>query len=147
MKESPVAAPQWEYENPIEVTPVGELQEDDEPPCPAVPTAPLVEDDPFGLDESDESEPKTKRKRRKGKGKKKSAQEAQRKHALAIAGPIPPFWRIKMSEASFLEHDNVFRHMLDRGLYASRYNNNIFAGRSAYQAAEIEENKKKSSNS
>jgi len=32
MKESPVAAPQQEYENPIEVTPVGELQEDDEPP-------------------------------------------------------------------------------------------------------------------
>ena len=35
--------------------------------------------------------------------------------------------------------------MLDQGLYTSRYDNNIFAGRSAYQAAEIEENKKKSS--
>ena len=86
MKESPVAAPRWEYENPIEVTPVGELQEDDEPPRLAVPTAPLVEEDLFGLDESDESEPETKRK--KGKGKKKSAQETQREHALAIAGPI-----------------------------------------------------------
>ena len=71
----------------------------------------MVEEDPFGLDENDESEPETKRK--KGKGKKKSAQEAQRKHALAIAGPITPFWRIKMSEANFPERDNVFRHMLD----------------------------------
>jgi len=34
--------------------------------------------------------------------------------------------------------------MLDRGLYASRYDNHVFAGRSAYQAAEIEENKKRS---
>jgi len=143
MKESPVAAPQREYEDPIEVTPVGELQEDDEPPCPAVPTALLVEEDPFGLDKSDESEPETKRK--KGKDKKKSAQEAQRKHALAIAGPIPPFWRIEMSETNFPERDNAFRHMLNQGLYASHYNNNMFASRSAYQAAEIEENKKKSS--
>jgi len=126
MKESPVAAPRQEYENPIEVTPVGELQEDDELPRPAVPMAPLVEEDPFGLDESDESEPETKRK--KGKGKKKSAQETQRKHALSIAGPIPPFWRIKMLEANFPECNNAFRHMLDQGLYASRYNNNVFAG-------------------
>jgi len=97
----------------------------------------------LGWMESDESEPETKR--NKGKGKKKSAQEAQCEHALAIAGPIPPFWRIKMSETNFPEHDNVFRHMLDWGLYTSRYNNNVFASWSAYQAAEIEENKKKSS--
>ena len=50
-----------------------------------------------------------------------------------------------MSEANFPERDNAFRHMLDRGLYASRYDNNVFAGQSAYQAAEIEESKKKSS--
>jgi len=41
MKESPVAALRWEYEDPIEVTPVGELQNDDEPPRPAAPTIPL----------------------------------------------------------------------------------------------------------
>jgi hypothetical protein len=39
----------------------------------------------------------------------------------------------------FLECDNTFRHMLDRSLYISRYDNNVYAGQSAYQAAELEE--------
>ena len=34
--------------------------------------------------------------------------------------------------------------MLDQGLYTSRYDNNVYAGQSAYQAAEIEENKRRS---
>jgi len=142
MKESPVTAPRREYEDPIEVTPAGELQNDDEPPRPIEPTPALEQEDPFGLDESDESEPETRRK--KGKRKKKSTQEAQCEHALSVAGPIPPFWRIKMSAAGFPEHDNAFRYMLDQGLYASRYDNNVYAGRSAYQAAEMEEKQKRS---
>ena len=92
MTESPVVASRREYEDPVEITPAGELQGDDEPPCPTEPTTMLDQEDPFGLDESDESEPETKRK--KGKGKKKNAQEAQHEHALAMAGPIPPFWRV-----------------------------------------------------
>jgi hypothetical protein len=142
MGESPVAAPRREYEEPVEVVPVGELQWDDEPPRPTEPTITLEQEDPFGLDESDESEPETKRK--KGKGKKKSAIESQREHALAVAGPIPPFWRIRLSAAGFPERDNAFRHMLDRGLYASRYDNNVYAGQTAYQAADIEENRRRS---
>jgi len=59
-----------------------------------------------------------------------------------MAGPIPPFWRVRLSEAGFPECDNAFRYMLDRGLYASRYDNHMFAGQSAYQVAEIEENKR-----
>jgi hypothetical protein len=116
----------------------------------------LEQEDPFGLDESDESEPETKKKKgkgkkkkgkgkkKKGKGKKKSPQDTQHKHALAVVGPIPPFWRIKLSAAGFLEHDNAFRYMLNQGLYASCYDNNVYASRSAYQAAEIEENKRRS---
>jgi len=142
MNENPVELARREYEDPVEVTPAGELQEDDEPPRPTEPTATLEQEDPFGLDESDESEPEVKS--RKGKGKKKSTQESQREHALAIAGPIPPFWRIRMSEAGFPERSNAFRHMLDRGLYASRYDNNVYAGRTAYKAAEIEENRQRS---
>jgi len=121
---------------------VGELQGDDEPPRLNEPVVTTEQEDPFRLDESDESEPETKRK--KGKGKKKSAQDSQREHALAVAGPVPPFWRIRKSAAGFPERDNVFRHMLDRGLYASQYNNNVYASQTAYQAADIEENKKKS---
>jgi hypothetical protein len=49
----------------------------------------LVQEDPFGLDKSDKSEPETRRK--KGKGKKKSTQDTQRNHVLSVAGPIPPF--------------------------------------------------------
>jgi len=113
MKESPVAAPRREYEDPVEVNPIGKLQEDDEPPRPTEPTATLEQEDPFGLDESDELEPETKRK--KGKGKKKSAQESQREHVLAMAGPIPPFWRVKLSAASYPERDNAFHYMLDQG--------------------------------
>ena len=141
MTESPVTAPRREYEKPIEVTPAGELQEDDEPPRPTEPTPALEQEDLFGLDESDKSEPETKRK--KGKGKQKSAQDAQREHALNMAGPIPPFWRIRLSEAGFPERNNTFRYMLDRGLYASRYDNNVYAGRSAYQAAEMEEKRRR----
>ena len=142
MKENPVTAPRQEYEDPVEVTPVGELQDDDEPPCPAAPTIPLEQEDPFRLDESDESEPETKRK--KGKGKKKSTQETQREHALAVAGPIPLFWRIRTSETNIPERHNAFCYMLDRGLYISCYDNHVFAGRSAFRAAEIEENRRMS---
>jgi len=142
MKEIPVTMRRQEYEDPVEVTPAGELQGDDEPPQPNELVVTTEQEDPFGLDESDESEPETKRK--KGKGKKKSAQDSQREHALAVAGPVPPFWRIRRSAAGFPERDNAFRHMLDRGLYASRYDNNMYAGQTAYQAADIEENKKKS---
>ena len=74
MTESPVVASRQEYEDPVEITPAGELQGNDEPPCPTEPMTMLEQEDPFGLDKSDESEPETKRK--KGKGKKKSAQEA-----------------------------------------------------------------------
>ena len=142
MKESPVTAPKREYEDPVEVNPIGKLQEDDEPPRPTEPTTTLEQEDPFGLDESDESEPETRKK--KGKGKRKSAQESQREHALAVAGPIPPFWRVKLSAAGYPERDNAFRYMLDRGIYASRYDNNVYAGQTAYQAAEIEEHKRRS---
>ncbi len=34
--------------------------------------------------------------------------------------------------------------MLDRGLYASHYDNNVYAGRTAYQAAEMEEKRRRS---
>ena len=37
----------------------------------------------------------------------------------------------------------AFRHMLDRSLYISHYDNNMYAGRSAYQAAELEEKQKR----
>jgi hypothetical protein len=37
MNESPVVVPRREYEDPIEVTPAGELQNDDEPPRPTGP--------------------------------------------------------------------------------------------------------------
>lgn len=140
---APAPIAQRQYEGPIAVTPVGRLQDDDEPPRPIEPTPTPVPEDPFGLDESDESEPETRR-RRKGKGKRKDSAEVQREHALNTAGPIPPFWRIRLSPAGFPERDNAFRHMLDRGIYASRYDNRVYAGRSAYQAANIEENKKTS---
>ena len=126
MNENPAELPRREYEDPVEVTPAGELQEDDEPPCPTGPTTTLEQEDPFRLDESDESEVEVKR--RKGKGKKTSAQDSQHEHALAVASPIPPFWRIRMSEAGFPERSNAFHHMLDRGLYASCYDNNVYAG-------------------
>jgi hypothetical protein len=73
MTESPAEAPCREYEDPVEVIPAGELQGDNEPPCPTEPTTTLEQEDPFGLDESDESEPETKKK--KGKGQKKSPQD------------------------------------------------------------------------
>jgi hypothetical protein len=48
-----------------------------------------------------------------------------------------------MSEAGFPERDNAFCHMLDRSLYVSCYDNNVYAGQSAYQAAELEEKQKR----
>jgi len=33
--------------------------------------------------------------------------------------------------------------MLDRSLYASRYDNNVYAGQTAYQAAEMEEKQRR----
>ena len=101
MKESTTVAPRRKYEDPVEITPARELQNDDKPPRPTGPTPALEQEDPFGLDESDQSEPETRRKN--GKGKKKSTQDDQRNHALNVAGPIPPFWRIRASAAGFPE--------------------------------------------
>ena len=104
------------YEEPVSVTPVGELRDNIEPPHVELPVSVKEPEDPFGQDESDESEPEVRRKK-KGKGKqKKHSKEVECEHALNFAGPIPPFWGTRASEAGFPERDNMFRLMLDRGL-------------------------------
>ena len=138
MKEKPTTETGRLYEEPVSVTPAGELWDNVKPPHVELLVPVHEPEDLFGLDESDESEPEVRRKK-KGKGKqKKNSEEAEHEHVLSFPGPIPPFWGTRASEAGFPERDNTFRLMLDRGLYASPYSNNVYAGRTAMAMAEKE---------
>ena len=85
------------------------------------------EDDELSYDSSD---PKGKKRIEKTKAARKTAN-------MVVTGQIPVFWGV-VTPNDVPERDNTFQHMLSRHLYASRFDNTVYAGQSAIVAAELE---------